>query len=110
MATPTPSGKATSADQNEITSVPTTSGWTPKWAGSKSGAHVVPLKNSQTDTSRKNSRAGRKSERTIPIVVRTEIAAATKSTAWTRSSPGRILFRGSTEAAGRPAVTSVDVI
>ena len=46
MATPIPSGNATSADQNEITSVPTTSGSTPNCASRKSGAQVVPVKKS----------------------------------------------------------------
>ena len=74
-------------------SVPTTRGRTPKCAGSKSGAQVVPVRKSQGLTSPKNSPAGTSSETTIPIVVSTDMAAARNRTPWTRSSLQRTLPR-----------------
>ena len=46
--------------------MPTTSGTTPNCASRKSGAHVVPVKNSHGLTSRKKSIAGMSSEMTMP--------------------------------------------
>ena len=68
-------------------SVPPISGSTPNFAGSKSGAHSVPVKKSTTETSPKNSNAGRKSATTIPTVVATEISAQTPRRTLTTSSP-----------------------
>src|SRR5688500_2315177 len=99
-----------SADQNEITNVPTTSGTTPNFASRNSGAQVVPKKKSVGPTSRKKSIDGTTSETTMPTVVRTEIAAATKRTTWTACSPQRIFLRGSVVAADRATVASAVVI
>ena len=87
--------------------VPTTSGTTPNCPSRNSGVHVVPVRNSHGLTSPKNSIAGRSNERTMPSVVSTEIAAATKRIARTSCSPQRIRFRGSATA-GCPTTASCD--
>ena len=81
------------------------SGSTPKWAGSNSGAHSVPVRKSTIETSPKNSNAGRKSAKTMPTVVATEISAQTKSTPLTTSSPIRL--RRARSLTSAPAVYSV---
>ena len=55
-----------------------TSGTTPKdcEAPPASGVHFVPVKNSPTPTSPKNTSVSSRSEKTIPVVVRTETSAA----------------------------------
>src|SRR5687767_7128504 len=109
MATPSPSGNATSAERNEIITVPTTSGTTPNWPSRKRGVQVVPVRKSHGLTSVKNSSAGCRSDATIPTVVITEIAAARKRTPWTTTSPQRILFLGSAPPV-RAAATSSAIL
>ncbi len=86
--------------------MPPISGSTPNCAGSKSGAHSVPVKKSTTETSPKNSNAGTKSATTIPTVVATEISAQTPSRTLTTSSPYRL--RRAWSRSSTPAVMSVD--
>jgi hypothetical protein len=62
-----------------VAKVPATRGRTPKLAGSKSGVHFVPKRNSLRPTSRKKATVSSSSEKTIPAVVRSEIDAASKS-------------------------------
>ena len=107
MAEPSPSGRATSAPIAVTSSVPATSGRTPKWAGSNSGAHSVPVRKSTIETSWKNSIAGRKSAITIPTVVATEISAQTARTTLTTSSPIRL--RRARRTGPAPAVRSAEV-
>ena len=67
--------------------VPSTSGSTPKLAGSKSGVHFVPNRNSPTPTSPKKTIVSFTSAYTIPTVVSSEIRAASTSRPLIRSSP-----------------------
>src|SRR5688572_22958826 len=89
MAEPRPSGSATSAAIAVTTSVPETSGRTPKCAGSKSGDQFVPVRKSTTEIDWKNSNAGTNSAITIPTVVATEMSAHSARTPLTTSSPHR---------------------
>ena len=58
------------------TSVPASSGSTPKCAGwERSGDQSVPVKKSTGETARKKSSAGRISAMTMPTVVNTETSA-----------------------------------
>src|SRR5687768_14505467 len=104
MAEPRPNGSATSAAIAVTTSVPETSGRTPKCAGSKSGDQFVPLRKSTIEIDWKNSKAGTNSAITIPTVVATEMSAQRARTPLTTSSPSRRrLARSWTPA---PAVSS----
>jgi hypothetical protein len=70
-----------------VLSVPTTSGRTPKLDGLNSGDHSVPVKNSPTPMSWKNSIVGSASATTMPIVVSTDTPAHAISTYLIRLSP-----------------------
>jgi hypothetical protein len=68
-------------------SVPATSGRTPKCAGSNSGDQSVPVRKSTIEISWKNSNAGTNRATTIPTVVRTEISEQRPRMTLTTSSP-----------------------
>ncbi len=84
-------------------SVPTTSGRTPKLDGAINGDHSVPVKNSPTLTSWKNSTVGSASATTIPIVVSTDTPAHASSTSLISVSPYRRREMVSRRAIGAPA-------
>ena len=80
------------------TSVPASSGSTPKCAGWNNGAQFVPVKKSTGETARKKSSAGRISAMTMPTVVNTETSAASPRIALMMSSP---ILRRRTPRLGR---------
>src|ERR671911_2853553 len=70
--------------------VPTRSGRTPNDAGSNRGAQRSSVKNSVSETSRKNSIDGSSRAATIPTVVATETKAQRARTPLIASSPQRL--------------------
>ena len=66
-------GIAMIADPAVTNNVPQNSGRMPKCCGFKSGDHFVPVRNSHTETSRKNCSDSIKSTSTMPTVVMIEI-------------------------------------
>lgn len=75
IAVPNPRGKETILDKNAIKSVPVIKGRTPNDGGSKTGAHLIEVKNSKIETSEKNITVSNNKLNTIPIVVNIDIEA-----------------------------------
>ena len=87
---PRPRGKQIVQAQKVVVSVPVISGKTPKAGGSKSGAHLVVVKNSAGETSVKNSKLGTSKATTMPTVTRIEINAQRASAPMMMRSPVRL--------------------
>lgn len=75
MALPNPKGNETRLDKNAINNVPVISGNTPNEGGSKTGDHLIDVKNSNIETSEKKITVSNIKLKTIPIVVNIEIDA-----------------------------------
>src|SRR5260370_11215475 len=110
MAVIVPTGKATASATPVVTIVPATSGRMPWCAGSNDGVHEVSVRNSHSETTRKNATDSTRRVNTIPVVTATEEYAATARANWTNRSfqyllPGPSISvdgggRGSAGAAG----------
>ena len=72
IAASNPTGSATAMAMRVVKSVPAASTMTPNWGLAKAADHVVEVKNSTIETSRKNAIVSKNSTKTIPKVVRTE--------------------------------------
>ena len=79
MAVISPAGSATSMAIAEASSVPITSGSTPKCLSEKSGVHTVPKRNSPIGTSPRKATVSNSSTEMIPAVIGIEPAALRKS-------------------------------
>ncbi len=90
MAVIRPAGSATSIAIPEASSVPETSGRTPKCLSEKSGVHTVPNRNSSSGTSRRNAAVSNSSTAMIPAVTRIDPAALRNSARSMRNSPIRL--------------------
>ena len=101
-------GTATTIAIAVITNVATTSGSTPKLAGSNSGDQSVPNRKSAMPTSPRKEIVSPSSEKMIPSVVRTEIRAASMRRALIRSSPQRRRAARRLGASARPCAAVVD--
>jgi len=75
IAVPKPNGNDTKLDKIAIKSVPVINGNTPNDGGSKTGAHLIEVKNSKIDTSEKKIIVSNKRLNTIPMVVNIDIDA-----------------------------------
>src|SRR5688500_5010815 len=100
MAAASPSGSATNAAPAAISTEPVSSGRTPKCFSVKSGVQRVSVKNSTSETCRKNAADSYSKTATIPSVVRIVTALHRKRAApMSRSFLCRCVSRGCSRAA-----------
>jgi hypothetical protein len=107
MAAARPTGSATMAAKNATSSEPVSNGSTPKFWSMNIGVHCRAVRNSMTETCRKNADDSNTSTATIPTVVRIDTTLHMNSAAPTTRSFLCLRPRSTSRRAARAARDSV---